>query len=229
MRYLLGLGLLTLWALAQESPKASTYLTLDSKTQPAWFICDGLNVPAVVVAGQAKANRIQITRFDKKTGQYRYQIYGLGQPDPGAGQVYYGLSLAGKPAGFIHATNPGMLENPQMALTQPITSLKLGGEDISCRWEPGTRFLGLSTRRTVLVHQAQDGGLVYQSFDFKNNAASPSLEIQGQATPTGFQFANKGYLYTVQVAPGRAWLSIQKEGRAVQRESFIAYTLAKPQ
>lgn len=228
MRYLPVLALCLVLALAQESPKASTYLTLDSKTQPAWFICDGLDVAAVVVAGQPQAGRIQITRFDKKTGQYRYQIYSLGQPDPGAGQIYYGLAIAGKAAGFIHATNPGMLENPQMAFTQPITSLKLGSEEISCRWEPGTRFFGLSTRRTVLVRQTREGGLVYQSFDFKNTAASPSLEIQGQAIPAGFEFSNKGYIYSIQISPGRASLAVQKGGQVIQRQRFTAYTVAKP-
>lgn len=228
MRYLFGLGLLLTLALAQGDTKATTYLTLDSKTQPAWFICDGLNVAVVVVAGQPQSGRIQITRFDKKTGQYRGQIYSLGQPDAGAGQIYYGLSLAGKAAGFIHATNPGMLENPQMAFTEPITSLKLGAEEIFCRWAPGTRFFGLSARRTVLVRQSTEGTLIYQSFDFKNTAASPSLEIQGKARSGGFQFANQGYLYSISMASGQAWLSLQKGNQTVQRDSFIAYTLAQP-
>lgn len=114
-----GLSLLVVSALGQSETDARTYLTLGGHTQPTWFICDDLEAPTVTVVGKpTAANQVRITRFSKANPvQYSGQVYTLGRPDPGAGQVYYSLSLAGKEVGFVHATNPGMLEHPGLAYT----------------------------------------------------------------------------------------------------------------
>jgi len=234
MKFLIWLGALWLGGLGWASPNAQTYLTLGGTTQAVWFICDGLQTPAVFVVGQpGSANRVRITRFDKRaSGRYSYQTYTLGQPDPGAGQVYYALSLGSQQMGSVHAVNPGMLENPSLVYTPPIISLELSKESIECRWVPGTRFLGFSSRRSILISQNAKGILTYQSFDFRNQGKSdiPSLEIRGGKSSAGsFTFENQGYTYRVQITtPGRANLTVRKNGRLLLNEVFMAYTEGKP-
>jgi hypothetical protein len=230
-----GLGLLVLSALAQSETDARTYLTLGGQTQPVWFICDGLETPTVAVVGKpTAANQVRITRFSKANpAQYSSQVYTLGRPDPGAGQVYYRLSLGGKEVGFVHATNPGMLEHPDLVYTQPITSLKVLSGETGCRWSPGTRFFGFSPRRSVLVSQDSSGVLTYQSFDFPRSKAGqselPSLEIKGgKSLAGGFSFANKGYIYTVRKAGNQARVTVRRGGKLLLSEPFIAFTVAGP-
>lgn len=233
MKSALWSGVLLFSALAQPDPSARTYLTLNGQAQSAWFICDGLQAPTVAVIGNpTSANQLRITRFSKKNpGRYSYQIYALGQPDPGAGQVYYSLSLGGKEVGFVHATNPGMLENPGLAYTQPIVSLKLSGGESECRWAPGTRFFGFSNRRSVLVSQDSKGNLTYQSFNFNapRGSSPPSLRIRGgKIIAGGFVFQNKGYVYTVRSAGNQARVTVQRGGKLLLSEPFVGFTVAGP-
>lgn len=233
MKPALWLGVLLLCALAQSDTTARTYLTLNGRAESAWFICDGLQTPTLTVIGNPnRANQVRITRFSKrKPASYSSQIYALGQPDPGAGQIYYGLSLGGKEVGFVHAANPGMLENPDLAFTQPIVSLKLPGGETECRWAPGTRFFGFSNRRSVLVRQDSSGNLTYQSFNFNTpgGSSTPSLQIKGgKSVAGGFFFQNKGYVYTVRSAGNQAKVTVRKGGKLLLSEPFVAFTVAGP-
>lgn len=232
MKRLSSLLVLLLAATAQSGPKSNTYLSLNAQPRAAWFICDAQNAPEAVVVGKPdKANKVQVTRFDKKgAGKYRFQTYSLGEADGAAGHTYYALSLAGKEAGSIRVTNPGVLDHPELAFTDAITALELQGQELECRWELGTRFLGMNTRRTVLVTQTPEGQLVYQSFDFNNPTDKPSLEIRGgKSTGNGFVFENNGYAYSLRIASSRATLTVQQGAKTVSSQTFTAFTVAGPQ
>ncbi|WP_147021176.1 hypothetical protein [Meiothermus granaticius] len=229
----MGLGFLLLVGWAQSGLQAHTYLRLKGQTQPVWFICDGLQTPWVVAVGRPNAaGQVSVIRFSKTNPkQLGRQVYGLGQPDPGAGQIYYSLSQGGKAVGFVHAVNPGMLEHPELAFTPPILSLKLPSGEVSCRWALGTRFWGFSSRRSVLITQDSSGQLTYQSFNFLGASPSPgpSLEIRGgKATPGGFTFTHRGYTYSLHTSPDQPRLTVQKAGRLLLSETFIGFTRVEP-
>lgn len=249
---LLALAGLPLGA-AQDTPPAAasrTYFQLDGTYRPGWFVCDGLDAPAVYAVGQPDANgRALVATFSKaRPGEYSYRAYMVGRADPGAGNVVYPLTARdGRPGtGGLRAFNPGVLAQPERALTPTFTSVTLNGAAVSCRWLLGTRLLGYSSRRSVLVTEAPGGGLTYESFDFKTAAplvesaeaqqsTVPSLRVSGgvrRLLGEGelFTFENAGYTYTVRVAraggaPG-ASLTVSRGGRVLQTERLTGYTYA---
>ncbi len=229
-----------------------TYLLTGDAPRQAWLLCDGLDQPEIAVASLPDpSGQVTISIFSKAQppAPPRAEVFHLGEPSPGAGQIYWPLTDSkGREAGNFHAFNPGALDSPADAFTPTFTSMAIGQTQAGCRWLARTRFMGFSARRSYLVTQAADGSLEYQTFDFKDAAGakpvqpdgaqrstSPTLDIKGgreTATPTGrlFVFESRGYRYTIDAGdPGQtphAGVIVVQAGKQIFAEPMAAYTIA---
>jgi hypothetical protein len=222
-----------------------TYFKLQGRYPPAWTLCDGVDRPQAIVAGLPDADHnLAVFTLDKRTGAHASRTLKLGEPDPGAGNIYWPLNeTAGAEAGYLRAINPGVLDDPKAAATATFTSVKLGEEITACRWAANTRVQAIGQRRSYLV-TSEAGQLVYRTFNYADAVqpiqgpagmiSKPSLEIRGgqeTRTATGvlFAFENQGYRYTVEIDTGeehRGAVMAVKAGHQVSAEPFEAYTYA---
>jgi hypothetical protein len=230
--------------LAATTPDDSTTRINAAPARDGWFVCDAVSGPYALFAGKADEKGASVvTLLDRRTGQFDTQTYQVSAPDPGAGQVHWTLSRGGKTVGDVHGVNPGMVEDDG-ATTPPILDVKLDDRQLSCRWLAHTRFLGVDSRRSVVVTETPQG-LVYQSFDFAKRGAvagpggvqlsnKPTLRLLGGSeivgTRGGFRFANGGYVYFVQRprAAEAAALVVTHAGRLVVSEKLVGFTYAPP-
>lgn len=214
--------------------------------RPAWFICDGTNVPRIaVVERDAQGTSATFTWLDKGSGTpSRPETLKLGPADPGAGQVHYALSRGDQEVGYVHAINPEMVSDPGRAWIPPVVSLQLDGNPLTCRWVLGTRVVGFDGRRSVLVTQ-EGQALSYTTFDFADapkarpahaegygSTTSASLQLKGgvearAADGSTFTFHNGAYTYVLRTGAD-ASLEVQHEGSSVQRTALLAWTVATP-
>lgn len=214
-----------------------------------WFVCDGVSGPYALFAGMpGEKGASVVTLLDRRTGRFDTQTYQVGPGDAGAGQVHWSLSQGGKEVGFVHGVNPGMIGDGHAATTPTIMGVQIGAAPnaiaIDCRWLQHTRFIGVDSRRSVVVVETPQG-LVYQSFDFAKRgpvthpdggeqSSRPTLRIGGGSeivgTRGGFRFANAGYVYVVQrpKASEPATVVVTRDGRVVHSEALVGFTYAPP-
>ena len=227
-------------------PPSRTVIAENGAQRLAWFICDATDGPMVAVVGTRFTPRsVPIRLFLKRGAAAATEVYGIGDGDPGAGQVFFPLTRDGKPAGSLHMVNPGMLNDP---LTPTFTSLDLTGKArVTCRWAPGVRFLGFDPRRSVQVRRTPHG-LLYESFDFEKpgkpvttgqvRSSTPSVSVgdgREEATEGGgtrFTFTRAGFTYRIDVPgerpAGPAHLTVLQGARPVQSGAMTAYTFSPP-
>ncbi|MGE3142640.1 MAG: hypothetical protein AB7L65_04920 [Hyphomonadaceae bacterium] len=207
-----------------------------------WFLCDGVDAPAIFAVSQPDAQKQVIIReYDKRAAaQMREARYRVGDADPGAGNVYYPLT-GENGTGYLRALNPDVLDDPSAAYTTPFIEIKLGERVVSCRWLERTRLEGFSTHRTFVVSEDADGDLIYRTYDFADaGRAAPvalggaqrtsvfSREVRGGAEDTGpegarFSFSDKGYFYEIRLPEGGgAVATVTHAGAMVQNEPLIA-------
>lgn len=213
-------------------------------SRAGWFVCDSISGPYAAFAGmQGPGGASVITLLDRRSGTFDTKTYQVGRGDPGAGQVHWALSLGGKEIGDVHGVNPGMVDDDG-ATVPAITGLTLGDTSLECRFVSHTRFIGVDSRRSVLVTETPQG-LVYETFDFKTRGPAthpdgvqrsnkPTLHLTGGSEVVGdrggFRFANKDYVYFVQRPKGAeaASLVVTRGGRLVQTEKLVGFTAAPP-
>jgi hypothetical protein len=246
LRVALALSLSSLGAAANASditgsagqPFAAsrTYWQGAGTVRPAWFICSPIDGADVTVISMPDAKRqVRLMQpLSRSTDVFR-----LGQPDPGAGQIYWPLSLGRRQIGQFHAFNPGMLTDPKAATTPTFTSIRASAAQLDCRWLERTRLIGFSAKRTIAVTQAADGRLEYRTFDFKDagrlkridsgaeQTTTTSLDIKGgRLTAGGFEFRSGAITYDVRAGAKGASISVTRGGRQLLREPLIAWTIA---
>jgi hypothetical protein len=153
---------------------------------PAWFICDAIDAPVLLVFERA-GTTARVAQYEKPSGAIVQRTeYEIGDEEGAAGSVYTTLVQNGVEAGAIRQINPGMLETPAAAYTTPYSSVRLGAEEISCRWMPRTRLMGFTGRRTIVVHEDADGDLLYTSYDFASAAAAQQIDLSDNGRTTTF-------------------------------------------
>lgn len=177
---------LTLAACGQnETPPAPPETRAEAPPSP-WFICDAIDAPVLLVFNRDGATA-RVTQYDKPNGAVvQTTTYDIGAQEGGAGSVYTTLMQNGTEAGAIRQINPGMLEAPASAFTAHFSSVRIGEREISCRWLPRTRLMGFTGRRTIVVHEDQDGDLIYTSYDFAAAAEARQIELSENARTTSF-------------------------------------------
>jgi hypothetical protein len=230
-------------ALAAASPDDSVTRINAAPARDGWFVCDAVSSPYALFAGKADKGASVVTLLDRRTGRFDTQSYQVGQPDAGAGQIYWSLSRGGKEIGNVHAVNPGMIEDDG-ATVPTVTSVKLDDKQLDCRFLTHTRFIGVDSRRTVVVTETPQG-LVYQAFSFRNRGPvvqpdgvqrtnKPTLRLLGGSEVVGdrpgFRFANAGYVYYVQRPRGgeAAGLTVTHNGILLGAEKYVGFTYAPP-
>lgn len=169
---------------ATAPPAAAPPLTA---TRP-WFICDGLDTASVFVLARSEDNsRVLVTEYAKRDGRPAWRgDYQLGPAEGAAGSIYTPLTRGGEAAGQIRQINPGMLDNPGSAYTAPYTSMQLGDREIACRWMARTRIIAFNERRSIVVHEDQDGDLIYSAYDFSAAPQQSPIELSDNSRTTAF-------------------------------------------
>jgi hypothetical protein len=235
-------------ALATVSPDDSTTRINAAPARNGWFVCDSITGPYALFAGSGAGvggtgGTSLITLLDRRTGRFDTRSYQVGPGDPGAGQIHYSLSLGGKEVGNVHAVNPAMIDDDG-ATVPTVTSVTLGDRQLDCRWLAHTRFIGLDSRRSVVVTETPQG-LVYEAFSFKTRGPvtnpdgvqrsnKPTLRLvdgtEMTGTLSGFRFANAGYVYFIQRPKSgeAAALIVTHHGKLVQSEKLVGFTYAPP-
>lgn len=210
--------------------------------EPPWFICDSIDAPALYVF-EREGDVVRVAQYDKPNGAIvERSEYQAAPAEGAAGSVYTGLMQNGAEAGAVRQINPGMLETPGAAYTPPFTSIRLGQDQITCRWLPRTRLIGFTGRRSFVVHEDGSGDLIYTTYDFAAAAQQPPIELsengrttpfsaearggEERLTPNGAEYAfdNHGYRYVVTVSrDGTGALTVLQNGAEVQSEPLIAF------
>jgi hypothetical protein len=223
------------------APRAEPEAPLPPPAAEPWFICDGLDQPIVLVF-ERMGRAARATEYSKNGAQTQTYTFSLGQAEGAAGSIYTPLQRDGAEAGHVRQFNAGVLETPGAAYTTPISSVRIGERDISCRWLPRTRLTGFTEARSFVVHEDADGDLIYSSFNFADASSARLIELteNGRTTTfsaeardgqehvrpesTEFRFAappNFTYVIT-RTRDGAATLVVLRDGAEVQRESVIA-------
>jgi hypothetical protein len=222
---------------AAAAPDAAITRIAAAPAREGWFVCDAIAGPYALFAGKPDAAGISvITLLDRRNGRFDTQSYQVGAADPGAGQVYWALSQGGKVVGAVHGVNLGMIEGA--AGLSSITGVEIGGRRMECRFLAGTRFLGLDSRRSVVVTEGAQG-LIYHSFDYARRGAVtrpdgvqrsnvPTLKIAGGSetgpTSAGFRFANAGYGYAIAWGNGAATVTVTHGGQTLGIEHLVGFS-----
>jgi hypothetical protein len=181
----IALGLL-LVACGQAEPPPPLPEPQQAARTPVWFICDAIDAPVLLVF-ERDGTTARVAQYEKPTGAIVQRTeYEIGDREGAAGSVYTTLIQNGVEAGAIRQINPGMLETPGAAYTTPFTSVRLGAQEISCRWMPRTRLMGFTGRRTIVVSEDADGDLLYHSYDFASAAAAQQIELSENGRTTTF-------------------------------------------
>jgi hypothetical protein len=225
------------------TPDDSTTRINAAPARDGWFVCDAVSGPVALFAGKVTGGASLITLLDRRTGRFDTQSYQVGPADPGAGQIYWSLSQGGKEIGNVHAVNPGMIDEGG-ATVPTVTSVTIGTARLDCRFLAHTRFIGVDSRRTVVVTETPQG-LVYQAFGFRKRGPvvnpdgvqrsnRPTLRLLGGSEIVGdrqgFRFANAGYVYVIQRPRGgeAAGLTVTRNGILIGSEKFVGFTYAPP-
>ena len=212
----------------------SSGLNLPAAGTAALFLCDSLDRPEVLALTVPNAERrAQLVTIPKADRPPSARAVTVGRGDPGAGNIYYPLTSGGQSVGLVHAINAGILPDQT---TPGVSSVKVDGTTHECRWAPNTRILAVTPRRTVLITgRAGQGQLRYRTFNDRARlaplkTASPergteaSLDLTGGRERGGaYAFRNGGYEYRLD--PKAATLTVARDGKAIQTEPLLAWTV----
>lgn len=195
-RFCLLAPLLTLAACGE--PAAPPPPLPDTLAAPApWFICDAINMPAVLVFERTGLG-VEVAHYDKPNGALvERSLYQLGAEEGTAGSVMITLLQNATEAGAIRRINSGMLETPTSAYTTPFVSVRLGEAEAQCRWMPRTRVFGFTGKRAIVLHEDGDGDLIYTAYDFGDAAQARAVALSDNAQTTTFSIEVRGGEETV--------------------------------
>ncbi|MDX2275115.1 MAG: hypothetical protein NW206_06655 [Hyphomonadaceae bacterium] len=241
--------LLCLIALAACSPAPPPEPTTAPAPLPpaAWAICDAIDQPAVFVLAQSPSSASStLTEISKSTGAETARVEIVyAESEGAAGNMYTPFTAESQDAGHLRLLNAGMLETPGAAYTPALTSLQFRGTDAQCRWLPRTRLVGVTEKRSLVIHEDADGDLIYTTFDF-SAGLRPAIELSDNGRSTvysaevrggeehvepgaiAFKFAApEGYEYRVRVDGQGPRLEVSRAGALVQTEAMLAYELGQ--
>jgi len=161
-------------------------------TPEPWFICDAISAPVLLVF-EREGQVARVAQYDKPNGAIvQRTAYEIGAEEGAAGSVYFTLLQNGVEAGAVRQLNPGILETPSSAYTTPISSVRIGDREITCRWLPRTRVMGFTGRRTIVVSEDRDGDLIYTSYDFPAAAEARPIDLSDNGRTTTFSLEVRG-------------------------------------
>jgi hypothetical protein len=227
----------------QSEPPPPLPAPAEDAVAPPWFICDAVDAPVLLVF-ERDGPIARVAQYDKPNGALVQRTeYGIGAEEGAAGSVYTTLTQNGAEAGAIRRINPGMLETPGAAYTEPYSSVRLGEREVSCRWLPRTRLIGFTGRRAIVVSEDGDGDLLYHAYDFASAAEARPIEISENGRTTTFSLEARdgtetmdanGARYQFQAdaqtqiivvsgPDGRGRVEVRRGGATTQSEDLVAY------
>jgi hypothetical protein len=241
-------AMLALAACGQPESPPPLPVPAQNVVAPPWFICDATDAPVLLVF-ERNGSKARVTQYDKPNGALIQRTeYQIGAEEGAAGSIYTALLQNGAEAGAIRRINPEVLETPGAAYTPVYSSVRLGEQDISCRWVPRTRLMGFTGRRTIVVSEDGDGDLIYHSYDFAATAQAQQIEIAENGRTTTFSLeARDGVenmdadgsrfqfqtdveteIIVVSGRDGRGRVDVRRHGpEPLQSEDLIAYVLGQ--
>src|SRR5690606_11153463 len=185
MRHALLAAAALLCACSQSEPPPLPEAPAQTVT-PAWFICDAVNAPVLLVF-ERNGRTVRVAQYAKPNGEIVQRTeYGLGEGEGAACIIYTPLIQNGADAGATREINADALETPGSAYTPVYPSVRLGDREISCRWLPRMRLMGFTGRRTIVVSEDGDGDLIYRSYDFASAAEAQAIEVSENGRTTTF-------------------------------------------
>ncbi|MCR6644527.1 MAG: hypothetical protein NVV62_08415 [Terricaulis sp.] len=200
-----------------------------------WFICDAINMPAVLVLERTDMG-VEVAQYDKPNGALvERSLYQLGAEEGAAGSVIIALLQNGEAAGAIRRINSGMLQTPTSAYTVPFVSVRLGDAEAQCRWMPRTRVFAITGKRSIVLHEDGDGDLLYTSYDFKDAETADPIQLSDNARTTTFSaevrggeesVSPDGESYHFSVGPVRYAISIERNGEGALQVTGAPSALA---
>lgn len=217
---------------------SASFVAVGGRLRPALFLCDATDAPVALALTMPDAEgRATLVTFGKASGAGRTREVMVGSADPGAGQIHYPLSADGRDIGNVHAVNAGVLDG---ATVPTVSGVTVDGARVRCRWQPETRVIGLTSRRTVLVTGPADGPFAYRSFDFARRAdqvvtdegrtTRATLTVtRGTGTDGGWSFSNGATRYGVRASRdsvAAAGVEVVRDGQRLLGERFLAFTVA---
>ncbi|MVN86429.1 hypothetical protein GO986_06580 [Deinococcus sp. HMF7620] len=241
MKTIFCTALLSVFALASAAgyDMKSTLQLGDQAAQPLLAWCEAPN--AVITLTTLQSGQATLTVRDKQAkslGPVRAFPVTVGDPDPGAGQVYTPLSWKSGGTtveGFLHTSNVENVRDPAYRMTH-VNEFKLGDVTHRCRYVPQAAFLGATDRRAVIIWQQGDR----VTYATRNFDGTPGVYVTGgrpvdfgTETGWGYEFTAGGYTYTVargDFSPRPLMrLTVRQGDKVVQTELFHAYSLSLPQ
>lgn len=204
---------------------------------PAWFLCDATDRRMIAIVGRPDRRGVATIRNLTKPGLTETaERLRVGRADPGAGQIYFPLTTPdGRPAGALHAVNPGMYPPPAPALPS-FTSIDGPAAPMRCRFDPAARLAVVTRLRTVVVSADARGRLRYTACAHAAAPGSaPTISLPGGTRRLAngqdrYSFANRGFAYRIMASrnPARpgAVLTVTQHGRTIQTEPALAYSIA---
>ncbi|MDO1560314.1 hypothetical protein Q0812_12830 [Brevundimonas sp. 2R-24] len=227
------------------TPAEDVTQPLPALSAPAWFICDAINQPVVLIAEQPVGDQVRIRRIDKTApDRVTAQAYELGAEEGAAGSVFRSLTLDGAEAGHIRRLSVGVLADPNSATTPPVTSVRLADQELECRWLANTRLMAVTGHRTVLITDEAGSGLVFRSFNFADadtaqpvrpdggqRSSTPSLELRGgEVMGTGaadsYLFPRGRFTYVINAArDGTGTVEIRRGAEVEGTDPILALEL----
>ncbi|WP_339097518.1 hypothetical protein WDJ50_16885 [Deinococcus sp. VB142] len=256
-RMLLACALL--WAGASASaPRALTpapetgrfLMTSFSGGQPLWAWCDSPSrvlaliqyaVPATTNPQTTPAELHEWPKTAAGLGKIQVSTVLIGQPDPGAGQIYTPLKLTSGPrkgqSGYVHTSNIENTNDPAYRMTKT-GEFKLGNDVYKCRYVKDATFIGVTQKRTVIIW---DNGktATYATRNFDGSAGvyvtgGKNIDF-GSETGWGYEFLKKeGYKYSVSSGDGMRpkqpplSVTVYRKGKVLTDEPFLAYSISLP-
>ncbi|MDL2344498.1 hypothetical protein QOL99_10060 [Deinococcus sp. MIMF12] len=245
------LAALALAGLALAAPhryEMRSFVNVEGKVggvQPAFAWCDAPGRVLVLrqfdtPAGPARRNAPQYTVTElyewPKTraglGKLRRSEVRIGWPDAGAGQTFHSLKATSGPrqgqSGHLR-TSTVENEDPAYRMTR-VNEFRLNGTSYRCRYQPQAVFMGSTAQRTVIVW---DNGRA-ATYATRNFDGTPGMYVTGgkvsydELGPEYIFSGAGGYSYRVKYHDSSAFVQVRRNGKMLQSEHFLAYSVSMP-
>lgn len=204
-----------------------------------WLQCDAGR--DVMIFGSGRGKTVRYESFLKRQPMQKsvLNLYTKEEPDCGMMKCYYTLVASGKTV----AVRESHYKDEEASWTNQYSITISSGKgrtlpEQECRWLERTRLAVITERRSIYVTESETGDLQYQSYNYQNADATPSLTLKGgtrsadtrKGTET-FTFQNRDYFYVLNVSTleSRPFVEVlvKKKGATVQQERPLSYTYLK--
>lgn len=158
--------------------------------------------------------------------------YLLGPSEGAAGSVYTRLSFpdgSGANSNFyIRTSNVENIFDPAYKMTR-VNEFRTPEGSFRCRYQPQAVFMGATAKRTVIVW---DNGRA-ATYATRNFDGTPGVYVTGGKVAQDdlgpeYTFQSGSHTYLVKFHPYAAFVRVQRGGRTLRTETFLAYSYSQP-